>query len=151
MIIFRKQFDRSEIVDLTTYVYCRRQNLKYLYSIAKGLLNIFENTFYRPQKIKTSLVTINHLVAVDIDKVLLPTIRTHCYSDLVTSKQTYNLETLQRSIEDKFVRGRPVIEEKVDTLMFREGSCNVAAFKAIRDNIPQVILTQFPFFMRQYT
>ena len=105
---------------------------------------------YRPQKIKTSLVTINHLVAVDIDKALLPTIRTHCYSDLVTSKQTYNLETLQRSIEDKFVRGRPVIEEKVDTLMFREGSCNEAAFKAIRHNIPQVCLFSFFFFMRQY-
>ena len=143
-IIISHTVRRSEMVDLTNYQYCKQKNLDFLYSIARTPnFNTFRNTFYRPQKIKTSLVTINHLVAVDIDKDLLPTIRTHCYSDLVTGKQTYNLDTLQRSVEDKFVRGRPLIEEMVDTLMFREGSCNEEAFKSIRRNIPQVIMVMF--------
>ncbi|XP_072022240.1 E3 ubiquitin-protein ligase rnf213-alpha-like [Amphiura filiformis] len=67
-------------------------------------------------------VTNSHLVAYDLNKELLPLVHAHCCRTLEESSLTFNLDNLERAIEDHYVRGRPLITKRVEELIFREGA-----------------------------
>ncbi|XP_072022245.1 E3 ubiquitin-protein ligase rnf213-alpha-like [Amphiura filiformis] len=87
-------------------------------------------------------VTNSHLVAYDLNKELLPLIHAHCCRTLEESSLTFNLDNLERAIEDHYVRGRPLITKRVEELIFREGALSNRVFQAIRKSVnPQEILS----------
>ena len=81
----------------------------YIRSIYNFLTFLF---CFRYDPIQPSDATINHLVAYDKDKDLLPLILSHRDYAMETEQgtsHTFNLTALQRQIEECFLRGRPKI------------------------------------------
>ena len=81
-------------------------------------------------------------MAYDLDKDILPLIQAHCYYNFQEeyTSATFNLDNLERAIEETLVRGRPKIEGPIPKLIFREGSRSLRVFKEIRSKVKQVIL-----------
>ncbi|PFX15559.1 E3 ubiquitin-protein ligase RNF213 [Stylophora pistillata] len=90
-------------------------------------------------KIPLSEVSVSQLVAYDFERDLLPVMLANCSYSLEMGKETsmqYNWEALQKQIVDRFVRGRPTVEFKLDDFVFREDDRGVS-FDNLRDKIPQ--------------
>ncbi|XP_072042938.1 E3 ubiquitin-protein ligase rnf213-alpha-like [Amphiura filiformis] len=89
-------------------------------------------------------IAVSHLVTFDLDKDLLPLMLAHkdyaVQADHGTT-QTFNLMSLQRQIEERFVRGRPKLEEQTKRIVFRQELQNAAVFQKLRKNVPQKPLT----------
>ncbi|XP_072028165.1 E3 ubiquitin-protein ligase rnf213-alpha-like [Amphiura filiformis] len=112
--------------------------------------NEFVDTYCRirnqenEENILPSSVTLTHLVAYDLDKDLLPLIQAHCHHifDEEVTSATFNLDSLERAIEETFIRGRPRIEGTLPKLMFREGSRSLRVFQEIRAKVKQERLSR---------
>ena len=103
----------------------------------------------RYDSIQPSDATINHLVAYDKDKDLLPLILSHRDYAMEAGQgtsHTFNLAALQRQIEERFLRGRPKIVHKIEQLVFRQDSHDAAVFQTLRNRIPQVWGNEFDTF-----
>ena len=110
----------------------------YIRSIYNFLTFLF---CFRYDPIQPSDATINHLVAYDKDKDLLPLILSHRDYAMEAGQGTshsFNLAALQRQIEERFLRGRPLIIHKIEQLVFRQDSHDAAVFQTLRNRIPQV-------------
>ena len=62
-------------------------------------------------------VTNSHLISYDTERDLLPLIRAQCNYSLEVGRGTlvqYNWEALERQLIDRFIRGRPLIDFKVN-------------------------------------
>ncbi len=83
-----------------------------------------------------------HLVAFDKERDLLPLILANHNYEVEAGRgqtHTYNLEGLQKQIEDKFIRGRPKLDiTKIEPLIFRQDSLDATGFNKMRKQIPQV-------------
>ena len=93
-------------------------------------------------------VTHTHLVAYDLDRDLLPLIQAHCNHrfDEEVASAAFNLGSLERAIEETFIRGRPRIEGSSSKLIFREGSRSLRVFQEIREKVKQVNVMIFYIF-----
>lgn len=90
-------------------------------------------------KIPLSEVSMSQLVAYDSEKDLLPVMLANCSYSLEVGKETslqYNWEALQKQIVDRYLRGRPIVELKLDDFVFREDDRDVS-FDNLREKIPQ--------------
>ncbi|XP_022797655.1 E3 ubiquitin-protein ligase rnf213-alpha-like isoform X3 [Stylophora pistillata] len=90
-------------------------------------------------KIPLAEVSASQLVAYDSEKDLLPVMLANCTYSLEVGKEKklqYNWETLQKQIVDKFIRGRPIVEFKLDDFVFHEDDCDIS-FVKLRNKIPQ--------------
>ena len=110
----------------------------YIRSIYNFLTLLF---CFRYDPIQPSDATINHLVAYDKDKDLLPLILSHRDYAMEAGQgtsHTFNLTALQRQIEEHFLRGRPKIIHKIEQVVLRQDSHDAAVFQTLRNRIPQV-------------
>ena len=53
---------------------------------------------------------------------------------------TYDLIGIQKQVEDRFIIGRPILDEKIEQLSYRQDFRNAETFQRIRDKIPQVLI-----------
>ena len=75
------------------------------------------NYFSSLERVFSTEVTISHLIAYDQERDLLPLILAHCNYSLEVGKETiiqYDWAALERQLIDRFLRGRPYVEFKVN-------------------------------------
>ncbi|XP_006813927.2 E3 ubiquitin-protein ligase rnf213-alpha-like [Saccoglossus kowalevskii] len=97
------------------------------------------------EEIRPSDLTPAHLIAYDPDKDLLPLVLSHCNYSLEVGKGSvieYDLDTLERQLEERFIIGKAKIERKTEQLLFRQDSRDAAVFETIKQKIPQEKLTK---------
>ncbi|XP_078674105.1 E3 ubiquitin-protein ligase rnf213-alpha-like isoform X2 [Branchiostoma floridae x Branchiostoma belcheri] len=86
-----------------------------------------------------------HVVCCHPDQDLLPLVLSHCCYSLAVgegSRVDYDLPALERQLVERFVSGKPRINDEFETFVFRQETKNVAMYKSLRDKIPQEPLSK---------
>ncbi|KAI8522257.1 hypothetical protein Bbelb_020110 [Branchiostoma belcheri] len=86
-----------------------------------------------------------HVVCCHPDQDLLPLVLSHCCYSLAVgegSRVEYDLPALERQLVERFVSGKPWINDEFETFVFRQETKNVAMYKSLRDKIPQEPLSK---------
>ncbi|KAJ7339360.1 hypothetical protein OS493_005754 [Desmophyllum pertusum] len=109
---------------------CCKGLLLFLVSVHNELVQAYhsnvssnESTRRTAGQFPLSEVSVSQLIAYDPEKDLLPVMLANCSYSLEVGKETqlqYNWEALEKQIIDRFIRGRPTVDFKVDNFMFRE-------------------------------
>ena len=79
------------------------------------------------ERVSMTEVTMSNLIAYDLERDLLPLILAHCNYSLEVGQDTlvqYDWAALERQLIDRFLRGRPFIEFKVN----RDYVCYINVF-----------------------
>ncbi|XP_066291012.1 E3 ubiquitin-protein ligase RNF213-like isoform X3 [Branchiostoma lanceolatum] len=86
-----------------------------------------------------------HVVACHPEQDLLPLVLSHCCYSLAVGEGTrveYDLPALERQLVERFVSGKPRINDEFETFVFRQETKNVAMYKSLRDKVPQEPLSK---------
>ncbi|XP_070580814.1 E3 ubiquitin-protein ligase rnf213-alpha-like isoform X2 [Ptychodera flava] len=95
--------------------------------------------------IKPCDLTPADLIAYDPEKDLLPMVLSHCNYSLEVGRGTlveYDLPSLERQLEERFIRGKAKILRKIEQLVFRQDSRDAAVFESLKSKIPQEPLSK---------
>ncbi|XP_078611724.1 E3 ubiquitin-protein ligase RNF213-like isoform X2 [Branchiostoma floridae x Branchiostoma japonicum] len=86
-----------------------------------------------------------HVVACHPEQDLLPLVLSHCCYSLAVGEGTrveYDLPALERQLVERFISGKPRINDEFETFVFRQETKNVAMYKSLRDKVPQEPLSK---------
>ncbi|KAI8513635.1 hypothetical protein Bbelb_079590 [Branchiostoma belcheri] len=112
-------------------VCCHKQDLLPLVLISRSVLLNDVNTA--------------HVVCCHPEQDLLPLVLSHCCYSLAVGEGTrveYDLPALERQLVERFVLGKPRINDDFEIFIFRQETKNVAMYKSLRDKIPQEPLSK---------
>ncbi|XP_077980129.1 E3 ubiquitin-protein ligase rnf213-alpha-like [Glandiceps talaboti] len=97
--------------------------------------------------IQPNLLKESDVITFDIDDDLLPVIYSHANYSLKMGKGMsveYELRALQKHIEDRFLRGKPLILEDFDIFTFRQDFRNAEKFDKLKKRVHQEKLSRAP-------
>ncbi|XP_077981890.1 E3 ubiquitin-protein ligase RNF213-like [Glandiceps talaboti] len=91
--------------------------------------------------------SVAHLVAYDTDKDLLPILIANCNYTLQVHKgqelqAEYDLVSLQKQLEERFIHGRPYLQLTIQRLAFRQDAKDYATFESLKCKIHQEPLSK---------
>ncbi|XP_077980160.1 E3 ubiquitin-protein ligase rnf213-alpha-like [Glandiceps talaboti] len=107
--------------------------------------NSIKNQAVSEEVIKPSDLTPADLISYDPEKDLLPIVLSNCNYSLEIGHGTlveYDLEALEKQLEDRFIKGKALIQGKIEQLVFRQDSRDAATFETLKTKIPQEALSK---------
>ncbi|XP_019630693.1 PREDICTED: E3 ubiquitin-protein ligase rnf213-alpha-like [Branchiostoma belcheri] len=106
---------------------------------------VFLSLLSTSRSVLLSNVNTAHVVCCHPEQDLLPLVLSHCCYSLAVGEGTrveYDLPTLERQLVERFVLGKPRINDDFEIFIFRQETKNVAMYKSLRDKIPQEPLSK---------
>jgi len=117
-----------------TYLLCQKQN---------DFLEAYSTiTKYKLDAAAVDVRDAGHaqLISFHRQRDLQPIILANCNYSLELGKGTrieYDFGSMERQVEERFIRGRPRLQYQVDFVLFREDFTSAAIFAELRSRIPQ--------------